>query len=77
MSKLATKPPEMTILSDHPSESSGDDFLSLESRLAVVLDILRHKNTRCPITVAIYGDWGTGKTSAMHWLESQLEVWNE
>ena len=49
----------------------------MESRLAVVLDILRHKQTHCPITIAIYGDWGTGKTSAMHWLESQLDKWND
>lgn len=67
----------MTILSDHPSQSFSDDFLRMESRLAVILDILRHRNTRCPITIAIYGDWGTGKTSAMHWLESQLNEWNK
>lgn len=67
----------MTILSDHPSQSSTDDFLRMESRLAVVLDILRHRHTRCPITIAIYGDWGTGKTSAMHWLERNLDEWNK
>jgi predicted KAP-like P-loop ATPase len=67
----------MTILSDRPSASVSDDLLGLESRLSAVLDILRHTLTKCPITVAIYGDWGTGKTSAMHWLESQLETWNK
>jgi Leucine-rich repeat (LRR) protein len=76
---LSRREPRMTILSDHAIGSSADfpDLLSLESRLAVVLDILRHHNTRCPITVAIYGDWGTGKTSAMRWLESQLRDWNK
>jgi KAP family P-loop domain len=70
--------PRMTILADHAAQSAEDlpDLLNLESRLAVVLDILRHCKTRCPITVAIYGDWGTGKTSAMRWLESQLREWN-
>ena len=67
----------MTILSDRPSELVEEDLLGLESRLSVVLDILRHKSTGCPITVAIYGDWGTGKTSAMHWLENQLKIWNK
>jgi KAP family P-loop domain/Leucine Rich repeat len=76
-SEFALHPPQMTILSDHPAQTTRDDFLALESRLAVVLDILRHKHTRSTITVAIYGDWGTGKTSAMHWLEAQLKVWNE
>lgn len=65
-------PPKMTILADHPSRSEEDDFLDLESRLGVVFDILRHRQTRAPITIAIYGDWGTGKTSAMHWLARRL-----
>ena len=64
---IATLPPEMTILADHPAraETSSPDLLGLESRLSAVFDILRHKNTSCPITIAVYGDWGTGKTSAM------------
>ncbi|MGC3992348.1 MAG: P-loop NTPase fold protein [Chthoniobacteraceae bacterium] len=73
------KAPQMTILSDHPSraEENSPDLLALEGRLASVFDILRHKNTKCPVTVAIYGDWGTGKTSAMRWLETQLCEWNQ
>ncbi len=68
----------MTVLSDHPARGGADqpDHLQLESRLSAVFDILRHKQTRCPITIAIYGDWGTGKTSAMRWLETQLKAWN-
>lgn len=74
------QPPQMTILSDHPSradEARSPDLLALEGRLASVFDILRHKNTECPVTIAIYGDWGTGKTSAMRWLETQLGAWNK
>jgi hypothetical protein len=37
-STLALESPKMTILSDHPSKSSGDDYLSMESRLSVVLE---------------------------------------
>jgi hypothetical protein len=73
-------PPRMTILSDHPSRADATrspDLLALEGRLASVFDILRHRNTECPVTVAIYGDWGTGKTSAMRWLETQLKEWNK
>ena len=75
---IATLPPEMTILADHPAraEASSPDLLGLESRLSAVFDILRHKNTSCPITIAVYGDWGTGKTSAMRWLETKLSHWN-
>jgi hypothetical protein len=75
--QLGQQPPKMTILSDRPSESVGEDLLGLESRLSAALDIIRHTLTKGPLTVAIYGDWGTGKTSAMHWLESQLKAWNQ
>ena len=68
----------MTILADHPARSTfvAPDLLGLDSRLSAVFDILRHKETNCPITIGIYGDWGTGKTSAMRWLETELRNWN-
>ncbi len=91
VTKFAHRPPMITILSDHASqdrgaETMGDDAiatqadkdqLNLETRLASTFDILRHKNTRCPLAVAVYGDWGTGKTSAMRWLETRLKEWNQ
>jgi len=41
-----------------------------------VFDILRHHDTRTPLSVGIYGDWGSGKTTAMHWLKHHLDQWN-
>lgn len=87
---FAHQPPQITILSDHASQDRSEDQmandsvatladkdqLNLETRLASTFDILRHKNTRCPLAVAVYGDWGTGKTSAMRWLETRLNEWN-
>ncbi len=71
--------PDLTVLNDHASEEDASlpDRLGFESKLSAALDILRHKNTVCPLTIAIYGDWGTGKTSAMRWLETQLRAWND
>lgn len=88
---FSTRPPAITILSDHASHDRGEDIfekgsfalqadsdrLELHTRLASIFDILRHRNTRCPLAVAIYGDWGSGKTSAMRWLESRLREWNK
>lgn len=72
--------PEITILPDHPVHESKKhtepDLMNYDNRLHAIFDILRHKNTKCPITIAIYGSWGTGKTSAMRWLQGQLESWN-
>lgn len=75
-----SRPPLLTLLSDHPIESDREnspDLLDLHERLGAPLDILRHPATRTPFTIALYGDWGTGKTSAMRWLHSQLLVWND
>ncbi|MBX3741086.1 MAG: hypothetical protein KF712_08860 [Akkermansiaceae bacterium] len=79
--RFKVEPPRMTILSDHPVDDSPDDLslhdnLELSSRLSAIFDILRHKETKCPLTIAIYGDWGTGKTSAMKWLAAKLSEWN-
>ncbi|MCG8404581.1 MAG: P-loop NTPase fold protein [Phycisphaerales bacterium] len=49
----------------------------LNSRLGAVYDIIRHKNTRPPLAVAVYGDWGTGKSSAMRWLSDRLGEWSQ
>ena len=82
--EFAIEPPRMTILSDHPilreddpSKEREPDSFGLQSRLAAAYDILRHQNTQTPIAIAIYGDWGTGKSSAMRWLCNQLAVWGE
>ncbi len=77
-------PPRMTILSDHPilredeekARREPDSFM-LHSRLGAVYDIIRHKNTRAPLAIAVYGDWGTGKSSAMRWLSDQLGKWSK
>ncbi len=82
--KKLPDPPKITILADHPilREDDPDDLFEedqfqLEAKLGAVFDILRHKSTQTPIAVAVYGDWGTGKSSAMRWLQCQLNEWNK
>jgi hypothetical protein len=76
--KLALEPPRMTVLSDQPLRSADAhlDALTLAVKLGPVYDILRHPDTQTPLAIAVYGDWGTGKTSAMRWLEGLLIEWN-
>ena len=77
------QPPRMTILSDHPilredesKELREPDSFAMHTRLGAVYDIIRHKNTRAPLAIAVYGDWGTGKSSAMRWLNDRLSEWS-
>ena len=68
----------MTALSDHPivPEEGWIDRFNFPSQLGTIYDIIRHPDTQTPLTVGIYGDWGTGKTSGMKWLEGMLNIWN-
>lgn len=72
--------PKITALSDAPVLQShigeGDRF-QLSRSMGPVLDILRHKDTQTPLSIALYGTWGSGKSSAMHWLQAGLKTWND
>ncbi len=77
--KLAQTAPVLPVISDHPldRENAFDDRFDLCLRLGPVFDIIRHSKTPTPTAIAIYGDWGTGKTSSMKWLEGLINEWNE
>jgi hypothetical protein len=81
--KFVQRPPELTVLTDHPlsgeeiEESFADDPFNFRYKLGPVFDILRHPGTITPAAILISGGWGTGKTSAMKWLEYLLDKWNK
>ncbi len=77
--KFAAREPELTVLTDHalkPEETYRDSF-NLRYRLGPVYDILRYPGTKTPMAIAVYGDWGAGKTTAMKWLHGLIDEWNE
>jgi len=79
LQKLASIPPVLPVISDHPleKETAGQDKFDLCYRLGPIFDIIRHPKTAMPTTIAIYGDWGVGKTSAMKWLDALIGEWNK
>ena len=77
--QFAEAPPELNVLSDlalHDTDAHNEQF-GLQEKIGPIYDILRHPKTRTPMAIAIYGDWGSGKTSAMRWLQSLLNHWND
>ena len=76
---FALREPVLSILSDHPLEkeiAEDADNFNLRYWVGPVYDIIRHENTNLPMTIALYGGWGTGKTTAMKWLHGLLDKWN-
>lgn len=77
--EFATHIPQLNVLGDSPlaATQAFQDRFNLAERLGPIYDILRHPKTSMPMAIAIYGGWGSGKTTAMHWLESLLNEWNK
>ena len=77
--KFAHRIPELSIVSDNPLKGQDveNEQFNLRYRVGPIFDIIRHEKTQTPMTIGIYGTWGTGKTTAMEWLDSLLKKWNE
>ncbi|MDD9926871.1 MAG: P-loop NTPase fold protein [Rhodospirillaceae bacterium] len=73
-------PPRLTVASDLPLDHNSGldaDSFDLGYRLGPTYDILRNRKTVTPLAIAIRGEWGVGKTSAMRWLEARFGDWNK
>ena len=76
---LAIKPSDITVLGDNAAtmdELKGDTF-NIAYHIGPIFDIIRNEDTRTPLTIGIYGTWGTGKTTAMKCLDMMLKEWKE
>ena len=58
-------------VSDQPIEGRRDDWLSLSNEACALAEFV----SRCvtPLTIAVQGDWGSGKTSLLRMIEEQLK----
>lgn len=61
------------LLSDRPLEAGEPDFLAFKPIARGLSMFLRNKNTQPPLTIAITGEWGTGKSSLMNLLKDELK----
>lgn len=64
------KAPTKYLASDIPLASSDEDRFGVGSYVDSLCNFIRNSST--PLTVAIQGEWGSGKTSFMRMIESQL-----
>ena len=65
---MTTTTPDMLVLSDEPTDV---DSFGLGEFRDILRDTLLYGPT--PITVGVFGDWGSGKTSLMRILKKEVE----
>ncbi len=76
-SALADEPVGLRSRRAGPGRTAVDSAFGLVDRVGPLFDIIRHPKTQTPLTAAIYGSWGSGKTTAMKWLDGLLMEWQE
>jgi len=60
----------MSGFTDRPASCIDDDAFGVEKYISGLSEFIKECNT--PVTIAIQGDWGSGKTSMMNMIKGQL-----
>jgi len=55
------------------SAYTGNDLLDFENDVRAFAAIMAHKDTKPPLAVALFGNWGTGKSFFMQHLQDRIE----
>jgi tetratricopeptide (TPR) repeat protein/Cdc6-like AAA superfamily ATPase len=56
-----------------PDKPSPDDYLDFESYAGPLSDLISKETTQTPLTVGLFGAWGSGKTTLMRMIQRSLE----
>ncbi len=64
----------MELVTDRPIETAASDALNFIGTVQGLSDFIRNSKTRPPMTFAVTGDWGTGKSSLMKLLKEDLST---
>lgn len=68
-------PLEPRLLNDQPVfQDAQSDLLGRGPVIAQLADLVRRSHSAAPLTVAIYGEWGAGKSSILRQMASQLSM---
>jgi uncharacterized protein YjbI with pentapeptide repeats len=62
---------ELQILDDQPIDDAT--FFNFDAYVEALTGVITRKETKTPLVVGIFGDWGSGKTSLMLTLEQKIK----
>lgn len=57
---------------DNPIRTTGDDWLGRSAHASALANLIERDGVDLPLTIGVYGDWGSGKTSLLQLVRSQL-----
>ncbi|MFZ5915742.1 MAG: SUMF1/EgtB/PvdO family nonheme iron enzyme [Chloroflexota bacterium] len=66
------QPAVPSIQPDLPAQA---DHLDFSPYVQTFVDIITDRNTQTPLTIGVFGAWGSGKTSLMQMIRRQLVAW--
>ncbi|HEX8694460.1 MAG TPA: P-loop NTPase fold protein [Longimicrobium sp.] len=56
----------------HADDPEGEDALGIEREVKALAAVLARKDTPLPLSLGLFGDWGSGKSFFMHALEDEI-----
>ncbi|MBM4045619.1 MAG: hypothetical protein FJ279_10925 [Planctomycetes bacterium] len=65
------------ILNDEPVGAGETAYFRFNAYADTLARLIAAKSTRTPLTIGIFGDWGTGKTTLMKAVQSRLDETSE
>ena len=60
-------------INDLPVQNESDDKLDFEDYSKIFANLIKSQSNHAPLTIGIFGGWGTGKTSLMRMLQKRLK----
>ena len=68
---MSTENRPVYIISDEPEENS--DLFGFDAYASTIAGLIANKDNKTPLVIGIYGSWGSGKTTLMQTVISQLK----
>ncbi len=65
--------PSLDVLADVPVDDLELDVMNFRPYVEAIVELIQNGNTRTPLSIAINGAWGSGKTSLGKMVHGQLE----